>query len=258
MKNQSLFFRKLGSGKPVVILHGLFGSSDNWLTIGKELSSDCEVYLADLRNHGQSFHSPEHNYKAMADDLKRLLEEQGLMSGDSKPVIVGHSMGGKTAMTFALGNPTSVSKLVVVDIAPRAYPVHHEAILNGLKAIDLGKIGSRKEADEVLAAHVPEADVRQFLLKNLARTSDGFEWKLNLLALDENMNNIVAEVQGEPISIPSLFIRGENSGYIEEQDKSAINKLFPGTNVVTIPGAGHWVHAEQPEAFLGTLKAFLS
>ncbi len=260
MSSNNLFFRKMGQGPPLVILHGLFGSSDNWLTIGKALSEDFEVFLVDQRNHGQSFHNSTHTYQALAGDLEQFLTEQNLSGGNgsNKPVVIGHSMGGKTAMTFALHHPELIGKLVVVDISPRGYGVHHDAILDGLKALNVGSLSSRKEADEALAEYVPEAGVRQFLLKNLARNNDGFEWKLNLPALENNLENIVAEVSGEPVHMPVLFIKGENSRYIRDEDKERIAGLFPDSKIVTIHGAGHWVHAEQPEAFLNTLKAFLS
>ena len=248
----------MGSGRPLVILHGLFGSSDNWLSIGKALSEEFEVFLVDQRNHGQSFHSIEHNYEVLAQDLLAFLKDQGLENADTKPILVGHSMGGKTAMTFALRHPDALEKLVVVDISPRGYNVHHDSILDGLKSINLSDIATRKEADDALAKSVPELGVRQFLLKNLARTGEGYEWKLNLNALEKNLERIVEEVKGEPVAIPTLFMRGENSNYIRDTDKPYISELFPNSTVVTIHDAGHWVHAEQPEAFLETLKSFLS
>lgn len=258
MSNEKLYFRKMGSGRPLVILHGLFGSSDNWLSIGKALSEEYEVFLVDQRNHGQSFHSNDHNYEVLAQDLLAFLKDQKLAGSKTKPILIGHSMGGKTAMTFALGHPDALEKLVVVDISPRGYNVHHDSILDGLKSINLTDITTRKEADEVLAKSVPELGVRQFLLKNLARSGEGFEWKLNLDALEKNLERIVEEVKGEPAEIPALFMKGEHSNYIRDTDKLLISKLFPNSTVVTIHDAGHWVHAEQPEAFLETLKSFLS
>ena len=258
MSSEKLYFRKMGSGRALVILHGLFGSSDNWLSIGKALSEEYEVFLVDQRNHGQSFHSNDHNYEVLAQDLLTFLEDQKLVSTETKPILIGHSMGGKTAMTFALGHPDMLEKLVVVDISPRGYNVHHDSILDGLKSINLSDITTRKEADEALAKSVPELGVRQFLLKNLARSGKGFEWKLNLSALEKNLERIVEEVKGEPAGIPTLFMKGENSNYIRDTDKPLMSKLFPNSTVVTIHDAGHWVHAEQPEAFLETLKSFLS
>ncbi|WP_339785105.1 alpha/beta fold hydrolase [uncultured Imperialibacter sp.] len=254
MSDKKLFFRKLGQGKPLIILHGLFGASDNWLTIGKSLSEHFEVYLVDQRNHGQSFHDPEHNFDVMAEDLANFIKENNI----TQPIVLGHSMGGKVAMNYALSHPGELEKLIVVDISPRGYKVHHDQILKGLKSIDLGSLDSRKEADDQLAKYVPNLGERQFLLKSLSRTGDGFEWKINVAAIDINIGLIVGEIDGEPNPVPALFIDGENSNYIRDIDLPIIKKLFPDSQVVTIKNAGHWVHAEQPEAFLETLMAFLS
>jgi len=254
MSDKKLFFRKLGQGKPLIILHGLFGASDNWLTIGKSLSEHFEVYLVDQRNHGQSFHDHEHNFDVMAEDLANFIKENSI----TQPIVLGHSMGGKVAMNYALSHPGKVEKLIVVDISPRGYKVHHDKILEGLKSIDLGSLESRKEADDQLAKYVPNVGERQFLLKSLSRTGDGFEWKINVAAIDNNIGLIVGEIDGEPNPVPTLFIDGENSNYIRDIDLPIIKKLFPDSQVVTIKNAGHWVHAEQPEAFLETLMAFLS
>ncbi|CAD5289353.1 MULTISPECIES: alpha/beta fold hydrolase [unclassified Imperialibacter] len=254
MSDKKLFFRKLGQGKALIILHGLFGASDNWLTIGKSLSEHFEVYLVDQRNHGQSFHDPEHNFDVMAEDLGNFIKENNI----AQPIILGHSMGGKVAMNYALSHPGKLEKLIIVDISPRGYKVHHDQILEGLKSIDLGSLESRKEADDQLAKYVPNVGERQFLLKSLSRAGDGFEWKINVAAIDNNIGLIVGEIDGEPNTVPTLFIDGENSNYIRDIDLPIIKKLFPDSQVVTIKNAGHWVHAEQPEAFLKTLMAFLS
>jgi esterase len=254
MSDKKLFFRKLGQGKPLIILHGLFGASDNWLTIGKSLSEHFEVYLVDQRNHGQSFHDPAHNFDVMAEDLGNFITENNI----AQPIVLGHSMGGKVAMNYALSHPGKLEKLIVVDISPSGYKVHHDKILEGLKSIDLGSMESRKEADDQLAKYVPNVSERQFLLKSLSRTGAGFEWKINVDAIDNNIGLIVGEIDGEPNPVPALFIDGENSNYIRDIDFPIIKKLFPDSQVVTIKNAGHWVHAEQPEAFLETLMAFLS
>ncbi|HMP98416.1 MAG TPA: alpha/beta fold hydrolase [Cyclobacteriaceae bacterium] len=251
-----LFYRELGSGDTtLVILHGLFGSSDNWLSIARGLEEEYKLYLVDQRNHGQSFKTDEFNYKLLSEDLKQFIETHQI----NQPVIIGHSMGGKTAMNFAVHYPKLLKALVIVDIAPKDYKVHHDVILDGLKAIPITEISSRNEADKILAEYVPEVAVRQFLLKNLSRKSDGgFEWKINLKSINNNI-----EVIGQGMQYPgkyegpTLFIRGKKSNYIKDEDRNLITEIFPDSNLVSFEDAGHWVHAEQPEKFLATIKEFL-
>lgn len=251
-----LSYREMGEGAPLIILHGLFGSSDNWLSISKELESDYKIYLVDQRNHGDSPHSEEFTYAAMAADLKEFVEEHGI----EKAVVMGHSMGGKTAMKFAVSYPELLEKLVVVDIAPRYYPVHHDRILEGLQAIDVGSLESRREADKALSEYVPELGVRQFLLKNLGRNSEGgYEWKINLPVINDQIEN-VGEALGEEEQFNKavLFINGEKSGYIKrERDEPLIRQTFPKATIETVAGAGHWVHAEKPAEVIAKVRAFI-
>jgi esterase len=250
-----LYYREMGQGQPLVILHGLFGSSDNWLSIGKVLAEHYHVYLVDQRNHGQSPHSDIFSYDAMATDLEGFFEDVGL----NKALLMGHSMGGKTAMLFTTRHPEKVEKLIVVDIAPKDYPVHHDTILDGLNALALDSLQSRNEADALLSHYVPELGVRQFLLKNLARTDKGFEWKINLPVITASIDIIGEGLdEGDHYEGPVLFIDGEKSNYIKEGDAPLIHAHFPKANIVTIRGAGHWVHAEKPEEFLQTVQTFLS
>lgn len=253
---QQLNFRKMGEGHPLIILHGLFGSSDNWLSIGKKLSQHYQVYLVDQRNHGDSFHHDAFNYEVMAKDLQKFIEEQKI----DHPILVGHSMGGKTIMYYAWKNPESFQKMVVVDIAPKHYPVQHQQILNALKAIDLQAISKRSDAEEQLARHITSKGVRQFLLKNLQRTNQNqFEWKINLDVIDKNIEAIGEGLPEKLISeLPVMFLRGEHSDYISDSDFDVIRINFPKAHVITIKNAGHWIHAEQPEDFLKTIEAFLS
>ena len=249
-----LYYRKMGEGQPLIILHGLFGSSDNWLSIGKHLSEHYEVHLVDQRNHGQSPHSDTFNYPDMAVDLKHFIERHEINS----PMIIGHSMGGKVAMEYAVRNPNDWQKLIVVDIAPKAYPVHHDQILEGLNALDLSALKSRGDADAALAEYVPEKMVRQFLLKNLGRSPEGFEWKINLRAITDNIEIIGAQTSARlEENKPVLFVDGEHSGYIKDADHSLIHNFFPDAKISTIAGAGHWVHAEKPDEFLEVILAFL-
>lgn len=250
-----LAYRETGEGKPLIILHGLFGSSDNWLSIAKALENEYKIYLVDQRNHGSSPHSNDFSYQAMAEDLLEFIQAHAI----ENPVLMGHSMGGKTAMQFALSNPGTLDKLIVVDIAPRYYPVHHDVILEGLQAIDIENIKSRREAEETLAEYVKEKGVRQFLLKNLDRNDQGgYEWKINLPVISEKIEKVGEAIQSDSsFEKPVLFINGANSGYLQKKDEEQIYRLFPETTIQTIEGAGHWVHAEKPEAFSQVVQAFI-
>lgn len=240
----------------MLILHGVFGSSDNWLTISKHIaSSEYTVYLIDQRNHGRSPHFDRLDYPSMAGDLREFIEEEHILD----PILVGHSMGGKTVMEYVVRWPEEVRKLVVVDIAPKAYPVHHTRLLEGLSSISLAGLSGRQEADEILSGYEPSTGVRQFLLKNLFKNADhSFEWRFNLPVLKRDMPLIgQAITSGQPLRLPVLFIRGAKSDYILDSDWPAIRKMFPEATLVTIPGAGHWVQAEQPALFLKALSEWL-
>jgi esterase len=251
-----LNYKELGdSGQPLIILHGLFGSSDNWMTIGRKLSEKFKVYLVDQRNHGDSPHDEVHNYEAMASDLKEFIDSNNI----ENPHIIGHSMGGKTAMYFAVQHPNIFDKLIVVDIAPKAYPVHHDSILEGLCSLNLEELKSRSDADKQLAEYVPEKGVRQFLLKNITRNEEKkFEWKINLPVLEKNIEVVGKGLEKRLTTEKSvLFIGGKNSNYIKSEDHIAINNFFPNAKIEMVEGAGHWIHAEKPEEFLTLIDDFL-
>jgi pimeloyl-ACP methyl ester carboxylesterase len=251
-----LNFKKSGTGPspPLVILHGLFGSLDNWFSIAKELVDHYTLYLVDQRNHGDSPHASEWNYGVMVEDLRELLDAEGLDS----VYLMGHSMGGKTVMNFAVTYPERVRKLIVGDIAPRHYPIHHQRILEGLNALNLQTLQSRKEADDQLAAFIPELGIRQFLLKSLGRDANGFAWKINLPVITEQIEEVgKALEEGTIFDGPTLFLGGANSSYIQQQDLPDINTHFPNSEWVSIPDAGHWLHAEQPEAVVKAIRRFL-
>ncbi|HEX8060348.1 MAG TPA: alpha/beta fold hydrolase, partial [Cyclobacteriaceae bacterium] len=241
-----LFFREAGQGTPLIILHGLFGSSDNWYSLSKVFSSKYRVFTIDQRNHGQSPHSDEHDYKLLTDDLEEFINEHQL----DKPVILGHSMGGKVAMNFALKNPGKTGKLIVVDIMPKSYPLHHDHILSGMKSLDLSKLQSRAEADVILSKQIPKVDERQFIMKNLARNEQkGFEWKINLASLDANISKMGEALQYEgQYTGPTLFVRGGKSGYYKPGDENVVAKYFPNAKWVVMD-TGHWVQAEKPQEF---------
>lgn len=250
-----LFSRELGQGDPMVVLHGLFGSSDNWLTQAKLLANHYKVYSVDLRNHGQSPHNDDFDYPAMVEDLNEFVASNRLQN----TVIIGHSMGGKAAMNFALAHPDQLSKLIIVDIAPKAYNLEHYTIAEGLKAIPVGQISSRKEADEILSKHVPEPDVRQFLLKNLQRKSaGGFSWKINLPVISAKLANIGLDLQFPgTFDKPTLFIRGSRSRYIVNEDWTRITEVFPKAELETMD-TGHWVQAEKPQEFADVVVSWLA
>ncbi|MFD1094186.1 alpha/beta fold hydrolase [Salegentibacter chungangensis] len=246
----------LGEGKAFLILHGFLGMSDNWKTLGKKFAdAGYQVHLIDQRNHGKSPHSEEFSYQLLAEDVEEYCRQKGLKD----IILMGHSMGGKAAMLAAALNPGLVEKLIVVDIAPKYYEPHHQEILDGLTRLDNANISSRKEADKYLSEFVSEKGIRLFLLKNLTRESkDKLSLKLNLDALKSNIENIgEALPDGYIFTEPTLFIKGEKSNYILPEDEEEIRRHFTDAEIVDIPGAGHWVHAENPDAFYKTVMRFL-
>ena len=249
-----LFFREMGQGPALIILHGLFGSSDNWLSIAKVLANDYRVILPDARNHGQSPFSPEHNYTVMSEDLMELITSLNLQH----PLIIGHSMGGKTLMKFLSLYPGIVGKAVIADISPRYYTKHHDHILTGLASIPIQTLESRQLADQLLAEKIQNVSERQFLLKNLYRDENGqFHWRINLDVLTKEIENI-GEGLAEPIQIetPTLFLHGGASNYLTERDQPLIASIFKNYQIQTIDGAGHWLHAEKPQEFIQDVIAF--
>lgn len=250
-----LFYRKSGEGKPLIILHGLFGQSDNWNTLARQFSdAGFEVYTVDLRNHGLSPHSEVWNYKVMSDDVLELITDLNLQD----VILLGHSMGGKVAMEFALRHPEFLSKLIVVDIAPKYYTPHHQSILKALNDVDFNTVKSRKEAENILSKHITDLGTKQFLLKNIYWKENGqLDWRFNLKVITDQIETVGQETpENEICSIPTLFIRGENSNYIKDSDLDLIHSIFSSSSLKTISKSGHWVHAEQPIVFFETVKEF--
>ncbi|MCD4834808.1 MAG: alpha/beta fold hydrolase [Bacteroidales bacterium] len=259
-----LFFRKYGEGPPLIIIHGLYGSSDNWVGIGRKLAKNFEVFLIDQRNHGRSPHSSDHTYQLLREDLRKFMDKQSIQ----KAIIIGHSMGGKTAMFFAANYPERVSHLLIADISPRSYKstnaiqlLAHSKIIRAMYNLDFYGISSRQEIDDILAKSIPENRIRQFLLKNIKRSKNNeYSWSLNIKAIRNELANIMDgldENQPEITGFPVLFIKGGNSDYILDKDKKAIQQIFPYADIETIPNAGHWLHAEQPELFLQKVEDFI-
>ncbi|HLN52448.1 MAG TPA: alpha/beta fold hydrolase [Lentimicrobium sp.] len=252
-----LFFRNFGSGRPLIILHGLLGMSDNWVTLGKKLAENYTVYLPDLRNHGQSTHSMEFSYEAMANDLLEFIRDHQI----ENPVLAGHSMGGKVAMLFALNHPELIIGLIVVDISPVAYDNHdyHFDIVSAMMSVNMNAVHTREEVSEVLERSIPDEVTRLFIMKNLHRkAAHQFEWRINLNAISENLSKMVGSTASDKIfNKPAIFIRGSESDYILEDHIPLIKKMFPRAEVITIKGAGHWIHAEKPQETLEAFSSFL-
>ncbi|MFK7806606.1 MAG: alpha/beta fold hydrolase [Saprospiraceae bacterium] len=252
----ALKFKAFGSGDPIIILHGLFGTLDNWQTMAKRLANDFTVFIIDQRNHGKSPHTDNISYPLMSEDLRLFMEDHWMYDAH----IIGHSMGGKTAMQFALDNPDMVNKLIVVDIAPKAYVGNHESIFDALFAVPLETLESRGAATDILTSKLGEdPGTIQFLLKNLTREKEGgYNWKMNLPVLHKDYKNILATVKGaEAFEKDTLFIKGGKSDYISSSDMTMIQELFSNAKLQEVPEAGHWIHAEAPDALYKLLIDFL-
>lgn len=250
-------YRIIGNGKPVLIFHGLFGLSDNWQGFAKQLAeNNYQVILVDLRNHGHSTHDSIHNYPAMAMDIANLIDDLNLVN----PIIIGHSMGGKATLQLINDYPTYVKKAIVIDIAPYQYPVHHREILDALLSVDLQQIKSRGEAEKILLSAIDDVATRQFLLKNLYwKTTEQLAWRFNLNALNDSIEEIGASTWPSVQNTTDvLFVKGENSGYIDVSRWNEIKQWYPNAELVEIAGAGHWVQAEKPLELLNAILQFLN
>lgn len=255
--NPILNSKVLGKGRPICILHGFLGMSDNWKTLGAAYANKgFNVHLIDQRNHGKSFHSEDFNYDVLANDLKIYLDALNI----SKTSIIGHSMGGKTAMQFACNFPEMTEKLLVADIAPKFYPPHHHEIIDALRSVNLAIISSRTEADVVLKKQLSNIGIRQFLLKNLYWTKEkNLAFRFNLPVLSKKMEEVGENIRStDNFTGPTLFLRGSKSEYVTENDIDDIQKHFSNGTLDTVSNAGHWLHAENPKEFLEKSLAFLS
>jgi pimeloyl-ACP methyl ester carboxylesterase len=263
-----LYYRKYGSGPSLIILHGLYGSSDNWVTIAKELGNTFTVYLPDQRNHGQSAHSDTHDYDSMRDDLYELASDLKL----KKFFLAGHSMGGKTAISFAIRWPEMINGLVIADISPftnenfrlSAYNEHF-SILKAILSIDLTTISSRGDAESVLSETIHSDKVRGFILKNLLRTSgNNFRWKLNASSLLNNLDNIMEGVDHRQTNnqhitgFPVIFLKGSESDHLPEKDYKDISKIFPAAEFIEVTNAGHWIHGDRPDEVIRYILKLLT
>ncbi len=245
----------IGTGQPIILLHGLFGMGDNLSMIAKPLSAYYQVYQLDLRNHGRSPRAKSMSFVEMAMDVLDFMDSQQL----EQPHILGHSLGGKVAMQLALQQPERVNCLLVADIAPVFYSGNHDEVFAGLTAVDLSSIDSRRDAEQVLKGYINEPGLRLFLLKSLYRNEHGgFSWRMNIDALQRCYEELrSANISDQPFLGPTLFIKGENSGYIQEKHRDTIKRLFPNAQLKIIHNTGHWLHAEKPVAFNNVVKRFL-
>ena len=253
--SQLLHSKILGKGEPFLILHGFLGMGDNWKTLANKFAENYEVHLIDQRNHGRSFHSDEFDYELLVADLHNYITHYNL----ENVILLGHSMGGKTVMLFAVEFPKLVKKLMVADISPRYYPPHHHDILTALNSVDFSVQKSRNEIEEVLKEYIPQFGIRQFLMKNVMRKSkDEFAFRFNLESLTENYEEITVPLPSfTQFDGDTLFLSGENSGYIGEEDVALIEAHFPKAKIITIKNGGHWLHADNPTDFYNEVMSFL-
>ncbi|MCI0707252.1 MAG: alpha/beta fold hydrolase [Ignavibacteriae bacterium] len=251
----NLFFHSYGkTGRPLIILHGLLGSADNWHTHGKLFGERFRVFALDARNHGRSPHANTMSYAEMANDVREFMHSHNLPAAH----ILGHSMGGKTSMHFALTYPELVEKLIVVDMAPRGYGRQHDYIFDAVTSLNLNNFTSRKEISEALSANIPSETTRQFVMKNLAREdSGGFRWKMNLPVILRYYNDINGALDSPtPFIKPALLLKSNKAGYVTQEDEPSIMRLFPQARIVGVD-VGHWIHAEAPEEFAQIVLEFL-
>jgi len=254
-----LFYRKYGEGTPIIILHGLFGQCDNWQTQAKILAqNNIEVYAVDQRNHGLSPHSNEFNYKLMSEDLHELINSLGFQ----KVILLGHSMGGKTVLQFAVDHPQQISKLIVADMGIKYYHPHHQQVIAALQAVDFNVVKTRREAEEILGKYLPDFGTKQFLLKNIYwKTDTQLAWRFNLESIIKNIEQVGLESEFPRVytkeDFEVMFIRGEKSKYILDSDIPGIRDYFPDAEFATIEGAGHWLHADKPKEFVAEVLRFI-
>ena len=251
-----LHYNQSGSGDPLVILHGLFGSSKNWQSLARQFAENYTVYNIDLRNHGSSFHDAAMDYRVMSEDVSGLLRHLGLQTC----YLLGHSMGGKVAMTLAASGSELIDKMIIADIAPVAYSRNYDNLIDPILSISLSGISRRNEVDDILANSISDPMLRGFLMQNLYRDGDEWQWRVNWSAIKQHMNSLFDFPMSSnywQIHVPTLFIRGENSEYVTSDGIDVIDNHFSHVRVETLENAGHWLHADQPQAFLQHVLTFL-
>jgi len=256
METPILHSKIIGSGaQHLVVLHGLFGQLDNWNTHGRQFGEFYTTHLIDLRNHGRSFHANDASIEAMVEDVVNYMNFHQI----TKIHLLGHSLGGRIAINFAMKHADLLDHLIVADMAPKAYQPHHNAIIKALTSVDFSQVTSRKEVEDTLGLYIQEAGVRQFLLKNVYPTENGkYAFRFNLSALREQYEDLVGHDLSDGIfNGPTLFLKGENSDYVLPEDEFIIKKRFPQAEIKSIANAGHWLHAENPKDFIEAVLTFL-
>ena len=251
-----LYSKIEGSGKPFLIIHGFLGMSDNWKTLSTQFAQlGFQIHLLDMRNHGKSFHSDEFNYEVMVEDVKAYIDFHKL----ENVTLLGHSMGGKIAMLLASFYPNLIEKLIIADIGPKFYAPHHQSILAALNAVDFSVKPSRAEVDEIISEHISDFGTKQFLLKSLYwQTPEQLAFRFNLKVFNDKISEIGAALPiDNHFNKPTLFLRGDKSDYILDADFETIYHHFPMAKIITIPNAGHWLHAENPKAFYYEVEKFI-
>ena len=249
-----LNYKEFGEGEPLVIMHCLMGMLDNWQAPAKLMQDKLKIIIVDLRNHGHSPRSDEHNYEVLSEDVIELMDDLNI----ERAHILGHSMGGKTAMVLAQNHPDRVNKLVIADIGPKYYPPHHQSILAALDAVPLSELERRTDAEEYMKPFISVPSIRQFLMKSLYHpTRETFDWRFNLHSIKANIENVGQATDELDYEGETLFLRGGNSDYILDEDWPDIKMIFPNSYLITIDGAGHWLHAEQPQPFVDAVLDFL-
>lgn len=249
-----LNYKKYGQGDPLIVLHGLFGSLDNWVTLGRKWAENFTVYLVDLRNHGKSPHTDTHTIDDMATDVRYFIQTHEI----KKPVVLGHSMGGKVAMELALTYPDLLQALIIADIGAHAYPRSHDTIINAIRSLDFDTVESRNDIQDRLNESINNLGIVLFISKNIERTKTGYRWKMNIDTLERDYEEILKAIKpGRVFDKPSLMLRGERSGYVTTENINLLRQLFPNIQIETIEGAGHWLHAENPIEFEERVRGFM-
>ncbi len=250
----SLSFNEIGDGAPVIILHGLFGRRRNWQALQKRLADSARIVTADMRNHGDSPWDDSMAYTDMADDIAALIDNLG----QGPAVVIGHSMGGKAAMTLALRDPDLVRSLMVIDIAPVVYDHEYQPYIDAMRHVPVAELGRRSEAESYMESLIPDPSIRSFLLQNLGQDERGLNWQVNLDAIENGISEILGfpDANGDPYEGPTKFLRGGKSDFVLDQHLPRIESLFPMATLDTVSGAGHWVHAEKPEDVISAIRTF--